>query len=146
MHYLLSLLLIAFGYLAPEAPPALEVRVDNIRQAKGQVRLAIFADPATFLDYQSAVHLASTPLRATQSTVVFELPQLAPGQYAIATYHDRNNNDKLDTNLLGVPTEPYAFSREPDSKWREPRWNEVAFDYRSDQTTLQLQLKTWSER
>jgi uncharacterized protein (DUF2141 family) len=146
MHYLLSLFLTAFGYLATEAPSTLEVRVDNIRQAKGQVRIAIFTEPANFLDYQNAVYLASISLRATQSAVVFELPPLAPGQYAIATYHDRNNNDQLDTNLFGIPTEPYAFSREPDSKWREPRWNEVAFEYRPEQTKLQLRLKTWSER
>jgi uncharacterized protein (DUF2141 family) len=38
------------------------------------------------------------------------LTNLDPGQYAIILFHDENGNGKLDTNALGVPSEPYGFS------------------------------------
>ena len=38
----------------------------------------------------------------------FELP---PGEYAVYTYHDVNNNGKLDRRFYGKPKEPYGFSK-----------------------------------
>ena len=37
----------------------------------------------------------------------FEIP---PGTYAIGVYIDENENEKLDTNFLGMPKEQYGFS------------------------------------
>lgn len=146
MNYLLSLLILGGSLLGFGGVPSLEVRVDNVRSAKGCIRLAVFADSADFAMRKNALYISRIPLDAQGPQVVFQLPQLERGRYAIAAYHDQNNNDELDTNLLGIPAEPYGFGREPDSKWRAPRWEEVAIDYRPGMTTLQLDLKTWSER
>jgi len=32
------------------------------------------------------------------------------GEYAIALYHDENNNGKCDRNFFGIPKEGFAFS------------------------------------
>ena len=41
----------------------------------------------------------------------FSLPvELPRGEWAVAITQDLNNNDKIDKNFLGIPTEPYAFS------------------------------------
>ena len=37
----------------------------------------------------------------------FEIP---PGTYAIGVYVDENENEKLDTNFLGIPKEQFGFS------------------------------------
>lgn len=37
----------------------------------------------------------------------FEIP---PGTHAIGVYIDENDNEKLDTNFLGIPKEQYGFS------------------------------------
>ena len=37
---------------------------------------------------------------------------MAPGTYAIETYQDVNANDKMDQTLIGLPEEPYGFSRD----------------------------------
>ena len=37
----------------------------------------------------------------------FEIP---PGTYAIGVYVDGNENEKLDTNFLGIPKEQFGFS------------------------------------
>jgi uncharacterized protein (DUF2141 family) len=36
--------------------------------------------------------------------------KVKPGSYAVAAYHDENNNDKLDKAFTGIPNEKYGFS------------------------------------
>lgn len=38
------------------------------------------------------------------------LEGLATGTYGIKLYHDANGNGKLDTNMMGIPSENYGFS------------------------------------
>ena len=38
---------------------------------------------------------------------------LKTGKYAVRCFHDENNNDELDTNMLGIPKERYGISNEP---------------------------------
>lgn len=35
---------------------------------------------------------------------------LPAGSYGVIAFHDINGNEKLDTNMIGIPTEPYGFS------------------------------------
>ena len=41
------------------------------------------------------------PAKGSRVTVVFS--DVAPGNYAISAFLDRNGNEVLDTNLLGIP-------------------------------------------
>ena len=40
----------------------------------------------------------------------FNLPA---GNYAVQVMHDENENNKLDTNFMGMPIEGYGFSNNP---------------------------------
>ena len=44
------------------------------------------------------------------STIELELAQ---GDYAISVFLDENRNNKLDTNILGIPKELFGFSNNP---------------------------------
>ena len=35
---------------------------------------------------------------------------LPRGKYGVIAFHDLNGNEKLDTNFMGIPNEPYGFS------------------------------------
>ena len=50
--------------------------------------------------------------RPTAPIVSFVFEDIAPGGYAIATYHDLNGNGRLDTIPPGIPREPYGFSND----------------------------------
>ena len=58
-------------------------------------------------------------------TVVFD--NLAAGTYAVGAYHDENNNDHLDTNVLGLPTEGYALSNGVRPVMSKPTFQQAAF-------------------
>jgi len=50
------------------------------------------------------------PARA--GTVEFRIPNVPPGRYAVAVYHDANGNGRLDRSAIGFPQEPYGFSND----------------------------------
>ena len=58
----------------------------------------------------SAQALRTLRLPVEGIACVFSFSNLPPGAYAVAVYHDENGNGRLDTNLLGLPTERYGFS------------------------------------
>ncbi|WP_185816781.1 DUF2141 domain-containing protein [Hymenobacter metallilatus] len=53
--------------------------------------------------------------------------QLPPGDWAVAITQDVNNNDKLDKNMMGIPTEPFAFSNNVRPRFAPPAFDECKF-------------------
>jgi len=41
-------------------------------------------------------------------------------RYAIAAYHDLDDDAKLGRNLLGIPTEPFGFGNDAEVRFRAP--------------------------
>ena len=52
---------------------------------------------------------------------------LRPGRYAIKAYHDVNGDLRMNTNPFGLPTEPYAASRNAPSRMGPPAWADAVF-------------------
>jgi uncharacterized protein (DUF2141 family) len=46
------------------------------------------------------------------------------GEYAIAVFQDKNQNLKIDKNLIGYPTEPFGFSKNFKPKFSEPEFED----------------------
>ena len=57
---------------------------------------------------ETSIQTKSISASGSNVHVEFELP---PGEYAISTYHDVNNNGTLDRRFYGKPKEPYGFSQ-----------------------------------
>jgi len=68
----------------------------------------------------------------TNNKCSFTFNELAPGQYAIRYYHDENLNGKMDTNLVGKPTEGYGFSNNVIGKFGPPAFEKWLFEVKSD--------------
>jgi uncharacterized protein (DUF2141 family) len=76
----------------------------------GTVRAMVFTDAEGFATQtRPLAALAVVPQGGRVRVTLAELP---PGAYAVAVYQDVNGNQVLDRNWLGVPTEPYGFSRD----------------------------------
>ena len=50
---------------------------------------------------------------------------LPPGIYAVGACHDENDNDHLDTNFIGLPTEGYALSNGVRAVFFRPHFHEA---------------------
>ena len=55
----------------------------------------------------------------------FELPD---GIYAIGLYVDTNNNEQLDTNFFGIPTEQFGFSNNAKGRFGPPSFESASFE------------------
>ncbi len=118
------------------------IRITNIREAKGVVRVAVFNKSEGFLDTDKACFLKVVEAGKSQS-VDITFPDAPAGYYAVSCYHDVNNNGKLDKNMLGVPTEPYGFSNQTRPKFRAPYWDEARIRYEPGKTSIQVRLEKW---
>ena len=87
----------------------LDVHIQNIRNTKGQLCIAVFSDEAGFKT-EKTYWETNYP----KSLVVngnFELKiSLKPGKYGVSVLDDKNCNGKMEYNLFGIPREGFGFS------------------------------------
>lgn len=96
----------------------LTIRVDNVQSGDGQVMVALY-DGAGYL--KQPLRTVNAPAAKGATTLMIQ--DLAPGAYAIAAYHDRNANGKLDANPMGMPVEPYAFGNDAQGRMGPPSFD-----------------------
>ena len=107
MKYALILLLCSPLFLFAET---VKVTIEHNPSKKGNILVAVFNDPGQFPDKRSILRNI-TPSELDGSTSInLELPQ---GDYAMSVFLDENGNNKLDTNILGIPKELFGFSNNP---------------------------------
>lgn len=88
----------------------LKVKVYGIQNTNGQIELSIYNDPKVFPEVGKTYKMVR--IEPNGSEVIYEFTNLPAGEYAIATFHDENNDKECNTNLIGVPTEAFAFSND----------------------------------
>lgn len=60
---------------------------------------------------------------------------VGPGAYAVAAFHDENDNGRLDT-FLGLPREGFGYSQNPPIRPRASRFAECEFTLVKDLSML----------
>lgn len=85
--------------------------------------------------------IAAVRLKARTGSMTVHFPELAPGTYAISIYHDENGNEKLDSNLLGMPTEAYGFSNDARGSLGPPKFEAAAFTVGEDLVHLSARVE-----
>lgn len=56
----------------------------------------------------------------------------ATGKYGVKVFHDENDNKKLDTNMVGYPTERWGTSNDVRPAFRAPKLDEILVDVKSN--------------
>lgn len=122
-----SATLLALLPLAAAAAPTgiVEVRIEKLRNLRGEVHLCLTADAKAFPDCKKDPHALVRTLPAAQAGLV-RFEGLAPGEYALALFHDENSNKKLDT-FLAIPREGFGFSRNPAVRFGAPAFRQASF-------------------
>ena len=64
--------------------------------------------------------------------VMCEYKDLTAGKYAVSVMQDNNSNKKVDTNILGIPKEPWGVSNNVRPSFRPPKFIEAAFTIQDD--------------
>lgn len=111
------------------------VTVKNVASNAGSIRAAI-CDKDTFLK----VCAFRSSEKASGDVVSLNFKDLPPGRYALNAYHDENDNGKMDRNLIGIPTEGYAFSRDAKGRRGPPAFEDAAFDVKDGDNEISVTL------
>ena len=120
----------------------LSISFTNIRDAKGSLYIGVYNSEACFMKEDKACFKKIVPVKTT-GNVSLDVSELKPGIYAISCFHDLNDNGKLDTNLLGIPSEPYGFSNNARPKFRAPKWSEAKFEVKAGGGPISIRLEKW---
>ncbi len=98
-----------------EGGSSLKVFVNQVRNDRGNIRVALWSNPEHFTDGDRV--LLETIEPASSGRKLVEIQNLKPGLYALAVYHDENANGEFDQTWIGMPAEGLAFS---NGAWISP--------------------------
>jgi uncharacterized protein (DUF2141 family) len=137
----LSLALLGAPAVAEQGRPGsatLIVRIRNVAP-QGIVRLGLYTEAEYPKD--NAAWIASADVPAVGGETVVTLQNIPVGTYAVEVYQDLNSNGKMDRNFLGLPREPYGFSRDAHPRLSKPDFSRVKFEVGPGQNTQSLHLQ-----
>lgn len=119
----------------PVGDPRLIVSVVGLERDEGSIRIAVFDSADRFPD-EPIVGAVVEP-RGLVAEWSASLPR---GTYAVAVVHDVDGNGKLNTNLLGMPREPYGFSNGARGTFGAPSFEDASFvvDQRETRVTVRV--------
>jgi len=64
--------------------------------------------------------------------------EIPAGTYAITSYHDKNENQKMDFDSNGIPTEDYGVSNNEMNLYGPPLWKDAKFEFDGTEKELEL--------
>ncbi len=69
-----------------------------------------------------------------------QINDLQSGTYSVEVYHDKNNNQRLDKNLLGIPSEKIGVSNNIKIRLLPPTFEQMKFELTQDKhITIRLE-------
>lgn len=124
---------------APVSADTLTITISDIRVSEGRLMVQVANSEKGF---EFAEDSAPAPVAISQlaeaGEMTFEVA-LPPGTYAARVLHDVNGNGRMDSNFIGMPKEPWAFSNNAVGNRGPAKWQDAKFEVSGD-TTMKIRL------
>jgi uncharacterized protein (DUF2141 family) len=114
-------------------------RAEHQRRYKGDVSVAL-CDKGLSKDGCPF----GTGRTAATRTMEFVFENIPPGNYAVVAFHDLNSNREFD-QILGVPREPYALSKDAANKMI-PTFKDAALAIGEGETRVTIKMHRFMGR
>jgi uncharacterized protein (DUF2141 family) len=101
--------LLSSGLLTAGAQSKIVVQINNFRNNKGACIVCLYDNAKAFSGKGEPLRTLRVMVADKAAAVVFT--NVPAGTYAISVVHDANNNNRFDTNFIGIPTEGYGASQ-----------------------------------
>ena len=105
------------------------VKVNNLNSNNGKVYVSLYNSETSFLD--KGFKATFTAVENNSCEVTFK--DVPEGIYAISLFHDENQNNKMDSNFLGIPKEDYGCSNNARGFMGPPKWEDAKFEVKNGQ-------------
>jgi len=127
---------------APEAAPetaSLELVITNLQDSGGTLYIGLYDRASDFPEWDAQIRQAR--LEVNGARLVATLPDVPPGRYAVAAFHDQNNNGRFDQGLFGIPLEGFGFTRDPTVIFDAPVFDEAAIQVTPPKTRMTFRMR-----
>jgi uncharacterized protein (DUF2141 family) len=116
------------------AQSTIEVTVENITETKGTIRIGLFSSEKNFLKETADGKI----IKASASSITVKFENLKSGAYAVSVIHDENENGDLDTNMMGIPSEGFAFGNNAMGMFGPPSFDNAKVEVKGNDVVKQL--------
>ena len=140
------LVFIAISFLSfsdAEVTGSMIIEFPSINPNKGMVEVSVYDKSEAFLVKDQFIQKKRAQIIDCKAQLIFE--NIPFGKIAVGSYHDIDADETYDKNFIGLPVEPYAFSKKPTCNWRKPRFEEVSFDFVKNGQVLQMEFQTFMQ-
>lgn len=118
----------------------LTINVQGLKAAKGRVCYSLFSSSAGFpMSANQAIRAECIAANSNSSAIAFG--NLTPGTYAVAVFHDMNNDGQLNKNTFGIPMEGFGFSQNPGIVSGPPKFRDAAIFVAGSGNAININLK-----
>lgn len=121
----------------PVCADSLTLTIENIQSGAGSVMVSV-GPAAAFAGTEP--YPLQIILPAREGRISLTTDALEPGEYAAQAMHDLNGNGELDTNLVGMPREPWGMSNGARGNFGPPRFEDARFVLEGD-TVVSIRLE-----
>jgi len=117
------------------------IEFPNINPNQGMVEVSVYDKSEAFLVKDQFIQKKRAQIVNGRAQLIFD--NIPFGKIAVGSYHDVDADEIYDKNFIGLPAEPYAFSKKPTCNWRKPRFEEVSFDFVKNGQVLQMEFQVF---
>ena len=107
----------------------------------GKARLLLFTDTQKeFFPSEQDSALIKRILPIENNQVVFELDSIPYGDYAISVHHDENDDDKINSNWLGIPKEGLGASNDAKGSFGPPSFEKAKITLNKPKMSITINM------
>lgn len=110
---------------ATSAPTGIVVIVRNLRNDHGQLVGGLYEGPQTWLGENASREDCHARIHGGVARCVFHAS--VTGRVAFAGLHDEDGDGEMDRDLVGIPSEGYAFSNDVREPFGPPSFDAASF-------------------
>ncbi len=119
---------------------SLEVRIVGLRNDKGTVHLALFNTKEGFA--KRGKEFRKMTVKPASKTAIAEFTELPFGEYAVAMYHDENDDNRHNKGLIFIMMEKYGFSNDAKPGMKgPPEFEKAKFFVLKEQKTITIRAQ-----
>ncbi|NLR94510.1 DUF2141 domain-containing protein [Flammeovirga agarivorans] len=129
--FLLSLICIVHTFFSLKTTTII-IHVKGIENTQGKIQVGLYDNSNDFPKYGQ--HIEGVSVEPSTGDVYITLENIPEGEYAIAVWHDENEDKELNTNWVGKPTEKYGFSNNVFGTFAPPKFKDASFSIENNDT------------
>ena len=109
---------------------SLEMEINNLQSNNGPLYIRILDEN------ENPVIVGTSPVINYSARISFD--SISPGKYAIQFFHDENENQKMDFNLIGIPKEKFGSSNNVKPILGPPKFEKMLFNLTDNKKVIMV--------